>query len=128
MQKAKLFAISILTITVLACAALQRAVEPTPAMTAIVESPPAITAIIEPTSPLQSPDLPATEDEVPRVSLEQALTAYAAGAAVFVDVRSEQSYAISHIAGAISIPLVEIETNPTGLDLDKGQWIITYCT
>ena len=102
MQKAKLFAISILTITVLACAALQRAVEPTPAMTAIVESPPAITAIIEPTSPLQSPDLPATEDEVPRVSLEQALTAYAAGAAIFVDVRSEQSYAISHIAGAIS--------------------------
>ena len=50
------------------------------------------------------------------------------GEAVIVDVRSDAAYEVSHIAGAINIQLGEIETNPTGLNLDKDQWIITYCT
>jgi phage shock protein E len=44
-----------------------------------------------------------------------------------VDVRSAQQYAASHVKGAISIPLDEIDANPTGLKLEKDQWIITYC-
>jgi len=84
--------------------------------------------IVEPTNPPQPSNLPATEADVPRVSLEQALVALNAGAAVIVDVRSSETFALSHIASAISIPLDTIEANPTGLNLDKDQWIITYCT
>jgi rhodanese-related sulfurtransferase len=45
-----------------------------------------------------------------------------------VDVRSADSYQASHIAGAISIPLDVIQTDPSGVLLDKNQWIITYCS
>jgi predicted sulfurtransferase len=71
---------------------------------------------------------PLTEAEVPRVSLEQAKVALEDGTAVFVDVRSAEAYAVSHIAGAINIPVNEIEADPTALTLDRDQWIITYCT
>jgi rhodanese-related sulfurtransferase len=69
-----------------------------------------------------------SEAQVPRIPVEQALAALQSGAAVIVDVRSMEAYDASHVAGAISIPLAEIETNPTGLSLEKDQWIITYCT
>ena len=72
--------------------------------------------------------LPQTDAEVPRVSVQDTLAALQSGEAVIVDVRSAESYAESHIAGAISIPLDVIQTDPASLDLDKDQWIITYCT
>lgn len=72
--------------------------------------------------------LPLTEAEVPRVSVDDARAALERGEAVIVDVRSDAAYEVSHIAGAINIQLGEIETNPTGLNLDQDQWIITYCT
>lgn len=50
------------------------------------------------------------------------------GAAILVDVRSADSYASGHAAGAISIPLGNFETNIESLSLEKDQWIITYCT
>ena len=75
-----------------------------------------------------SSDLPQTEAEVPRVTAEEAKAALDAGEAIIVDVRSADAYKTSHIAGAISIPLDEFETNLTGLNLDQDQWIITYCT
>ncbi len=71
---------------------------------------------------------PASESEIPRVSVKDAKAALDDGAAVIVDVRSPASFQMSHIAGAISIPLADIESHPTGLKLDKNQWIITYCT
>ena len=46
--------------------------------------------------------------------------------AVFVDVRSTGQYAPSHVTGALSIPLSELESRLN--ELDKAQWIITYCT
>jgi 3-mercaptopyruvate sulfurtransferase SseA len=64
--------------------------------------------------------------EVPRVTLEEAKTAFDSGAAVFVDVRSAASYEASHIPGALSIPLGELESRIN--ELDPDQWIITYCT
>ncbi|MCE9647308.1 MAG: rhodanese-like domain-containing protein [Chloroflexi bacterium] len=73
-------------------------------------------------------DLPQTEAAVPRVSVEDAKAALDSGEAIIVDVRSSESYAAEHAAGAISIPLELIEGNPAGLDLDKTRWIITYCT
>jgi 3-mercaptopyruvate sulfurtransferase SseA len=72
--------------------------------------------------------LPLSEAEVPRVTVDEAKAALERGEAVMVDVRSAEAFAASHVAGALNIQLGEIETNPTGLNLDKEQWIITYCT
>lgn len=77
----------------------------------------------------QSPVLPPlSEAEIPRVSAEDAKAAVDRGEAIIMDVRSSDAYAASHIAGAINIELTEIESNPEALNLDKNQWIITYCT
>lgn len=89
---------------------------------------PAPTTIIEPVFTQSSGDLPPTEADVPRITAEEARAALDSGAAVIVDVRDPSQYEQSHVAGAISIWLDDIEANPTGLDLDKDQWIITYCT
>lgn len=83
-------------------------------------------------SPSAAPTLPAavqeegTYPEIERVSLEEAKTALEAGSAVFVDVRAADVYALSHVPGARSIPLTEIQTRLD--ELDPNQWIITYCT
>jgi len=73
-------------------------------------------------------NLPLSQDAVPRVAVQDAKAALDSGQAVIVDVRSPDAYAAGHIAGAISISLGEIESNPGGLALDKNEWIITYCT
>ena len=87
------------------------------------------TQIIEPASTqLQNTNLPQTEGEVPRVTVEVAKAAVDSGAAIIVDVRSPAAYDHNHVAGALSIPLGMIEQDPTNLKLDKAQWIITYCT
>jgi 3-mercaptopyruvate sulfurtransferase SseA len=75
-----------------------------------------------------APQIPQTEDAVPRVTVEEAKSAFEDGKAIIVDVRSAESYAAGHMAGAISIPLANFENNIEGLSLDKDQWIITYCT
>jgi 3-mercaptopyruvate sulfurtransferase SseA len=83
----------------------------------------------DPSYPNQSQtDLPLTEADVPRVTVEEAKFALDNGQAILLDVRSTESYAETHIAGALSFPLDSIEIDPTGLPLDKTQWIITYCT
>lgn len=111
-------ALSILILASLACNVLAPAA---PTQTPVV--------IAEPTfPPQQSPVLPATEADVPRVPVEEALVAYTAGAAIFVDVRSKSAYDASHAAGALSIPLDIFETDIGNVGLDRNQWIITYCT
>jgi hypothetical protein len=64
--------------------------------------------------------------EIARVPLVQAKAALDARSAVFIDVRSTASYAGSHIPGALSFPLTDIESLLG--ELDPNQWIITYCT
>jgi len=127
-RKAKIFsAIVTLIFAMLACNFVAPTQAPQITPTVIVASTsPALTAIVEPTS--AAPKLPLTDADVPRVALDQAKVAFDSGAAIFVDVRTPQAYEAKHIKGAISIPLGEIEINPTGLKLDKNQWIITYCT
>ncbi|NOT04948.1 MAG: rhodanese-like domain-containing protein [Anaerolineales bacterium] len=73
-------------------------------------------------------DIPLTEADVPRITVEDAKAAVDGSEAVIVDVRSAESFAAGHIAGAISIPLAEFETNISNITLEKDQWIITYCT
>lgn len=67
---------------------------------------------------------PATLEQVDRVSLQDARDALDEGTAVFVDVRTSESYAASHIPGAVSIPSTELPTSMG--ELDPGAWIIPY--
>ena len=78
--------------------------------------------------PQVEPENPVAEapGEVQRVSLEESLAAFDSGEAVFLDVRSESSYAAGHIPDALSIPLAELEARIG--EIDPNQWIITYCT
>ena len=86
------------------------------------------TQITDRTSVPSVATLPLTEADVPRVPVEEAKAALDSGTAVIVDVRSEAAYEVSHVAGAVHTSLDEIGTDPTGLNLPKDQWIITYCT
>lgn len=63
---------------------------------------------------------------VRRTTVEDARQALENGSAIFVDVRGDDVYALSHIPGALSIPLDQLETRLN--ELDQNQWIITYCT
>ena len=67
-----------------------------------------------------------TYPEISRVTLLDAKAAYDSGSAIFVDVRTAQVYQDSHIAGSINIPLSELELRIS--ELDRADWIITYCT
>lgn len=66
-----------------------------------------------------------TFPEIPRVSLLDSRAAYDASSAVFVDVRDNAKYAASHVPGSIHIPLAQLTSRLS--ELDKTQWIITYC-
>lgn len=93
----------------------------------------AAVSLISGKSPPPSAAVPDSHDEegipypeAPRISLAEAKVRYDAGTAIFVDVRDADSYAASHIPGALSIPLAEL---PLRLgELDPTDWIITYCT
>jgi hypothetical protein len=115
----------ILSIILLVAATSACSAQSTPAAPASTSAP---TQILEALSTPLPGKLPLTEAGVPRVSVQDTRAALERGAAVIVDVRSPAAFEASHISGALSIPLGEIETNPTGLNLDKNQWIITYCT
>jgi hypothetical protein len=93
-------------------------------------APPAQTTLSLPQvqQPQVQGSLPLTEADVPRVSAADAKAAFDSGEAVIVDVRGAQFFAGGHAKGAISIPLLDIENDPAHVNLDKTQWIITYCT
>ena len=127
MQKTKIF--FVLAASILFIVSCSPAASPaTPATVPAIVPTTVPTGIVENTSPPSQSGLPLTEAEVPRVSVEDAVAAIQSGEAIVVDVRSAEAYQASHIPGAISIPLDEIGSNPNGLNLDKNQWIITYCT
>lgn len=67
-----------------------------------------------------------SQDDVPRISAAEAYRAYTNGEAVLVDTRAPAYYQQGHAAGAINIPLGELESRLK--ELDPEQWYITYCT
>ncbi len=67
-----------------------------------------------------------SQDDVPRLTAEEAFEAQQSGKAVIVDTRSAAEYDVSHIAGSISLPLDQLESRMG--DLDPELWYITYCT
>ncbi len=130
MHKNKLiFPLIVLLLATLACNFVAPTQAPQVTSTPLISSTSLpLTVIVEPTSSTQQDNLPLNEAAVPRVPVEQAKVALDTGAAIVVDVRDAESYQAKHIKGAISIPLADIEADPTGVKLDRDQWIITYCT
>lgn len=64
--------------------------------------------------------------EVLRVSVADTRQALDKGTAIFLDVRSVESYEAGHLPGAISIPIDELPDRMQ--ELDPNAWIITYCS
>ena len=94
-------------------------------LTAILTTGNSRPSAVTPASPQNvQAEIPYAEGE--RVSLFDAKAALDAGTAIFVDVRGDDVYAMSHIPGSLSIPLGELQTSLG--ELDSTQWIITYCT
>jgi hypothetical protein len=65
-------------------------------------------------------------ESMARVSLADAKAAFDIKNAVFLDVRDPIAFESSRIPGAVSIPLDQIEARLG--ELDKNDWILTYCT
>lgn len=82
--------------------------------------------LFNPPSDVVATPTPADESQVPRVSLADSKAAFDAGTAVFVDVRDSSSFEVSHIPGALLIPLNDLVNRMN--ELDPSSWIITYCT
>jgi len=87
-----------------------------------------IAATLAACAPTSEPANPAVKapSEIQRVTLEESKLAFDNGKATFVDVRIASTYEASHIPGALSIPLAELQTRID--ELDPDAWIITYCT
>lgn len=116
--KTRTLFVAVILLLLSACSAQPTQVQPTSIPT----------TILEPASTQPSGELPQTDADVPRLSIEEARAALESGAAVIVDVRSPSAFEESHIPGAISVPLGTIERDLTTVPLNKDQWIITYCT
>jgi 3-mercaptopyruvate sulfurtransferase SseA len=64
------------------------------------------------------------EDGVPRVTAVEAHDAVEKGKAIIVDVRSESSYRMGHIQGALWMPDVASRTK----ELPRDKMIVFYCS
>jgi hypothetical protein len=62
--------------------------------------------------------------EIARIRPEEAKAAFYSGEATFVDVRAKEFYTESHIPGALSIPLDELQDRLD--ELNQNDWIILY--
>lgn len=63
--------------------------------------------------------------EFRRITREEAYKLYQAGQAVFIDVRSHQSFSQGHIKGALSIPGSQLISRFD--EVTPGKTVITYC-
>ncbi|MGH9753467.1 MAG: rhodanese-like domain-containing protein [Blastocatellia bacterium] len=69
-----------------------------------------------------------TEDKTPRINVEEAKKLVAEGKAIIIDVRGPDAYKMSHIKGALDVPVSKLETGNLNLeDLPKDKLIIAYC-
>ena len=60
-----------------------------------------------------------------RINRDEALKLYKANKAVFVDVRSKETFDTGHIKGAVSIPGSQVAARYK--ELPQGKMVITYC-
>lgn len=75
---------------------------------------------------IENPSVVTSQDDVIRLTAEEAYEAQQNSSAVIVDTRSEAQFAQGHIAGAINVPLDQLENRIS--ELDPATWYITYCT
>ena len=66
------------------------------------------------------------QDDIPRVTAEEAYLALQNGEAVLVDTNSEAQFQELHAAGAINLPVDQVLSRIG--ELDPDTWYITYCT
>jgi hypothetical protein len=88
---------------------------------ATASAPPAHSAASIPSPPQNA------EDKAPRIKVEEAKKLVAEGKAVIVDVRGIDAYKMSHIKGALDVPLSKLEAGDFK-DLPKDKPIIAYCS
>ncbi len=74
----------------------------------------------------ESQDNQESDDEAPRISLEDAKKAFDKGEVVFIDTRSALSYQNEHIEGAVNLPAGDFEKEYN--KIPKGKKIIAYCS
>lgn len=77
-------------------------------------------------SQIENPGEYASPNDIPRVTAAEAYQAVLNGEAVLVDTRSEEQFQAQHAAGAINIPINEVETRLN--ELDPNTWYLPYCT
>ncbi len=75
---------------------------------------------------IENPGEISDQNDIPRVTAEEAYQAFLDGEAVLVDTRSELVYQSSHITSAINLPIDKVEDRLG--ELDPDTWYITYCT
>ena len=68
---------------------------------------------------------PAVAQEAPRIVAEELKRLVGKGEAVIVDVRSQSAWDVSHIDGALHIPLAELSSRLK--ELPKRREVIAYC-
>jgi hypothetical protein len=66
------------------------------------------------------------QDDIPRLTADEAYQAVTNGEAILVDTRSEAEFQSHHAAGAVNMPIDQAESLVSGLD--PNTWYITYCT
>jgi len=67
------------------------------------------------------------EDKIPRVKVDEVKKMIAEGKAIIIDVRGADAYKMSHIKGALDVPLTKLDTGEIK-DLPKDKPIIAYCS
>jgi len=77
-------------------------------------------------SRIENPSEITNQDDIPRVTAEEAYEAMLAGEAVIVDARSEANFQAQRVAGSVSLPIDQVEDRVG--ELDPDIWYITYCT
>ena len=87
--------------------------------------PPPGTVQLTPNTPQATTTAPDELSTARRVKREEAMRLVRAEKAVYIDVRSKDSYDEGHLPGALSFPLSEIPTRLKELPLKK--FLITYC-
>jgi hypothetical protein len=75
---------------------------------------------------IDNPSEYASQDEIPRLTAEEAYQAVQNEGAVLLDTRSAASFQAQRATGAINIPVDELEGRLD--ELDPDTWYITYCT
>jgi Rhodanese-like domain len=75
--------------------------------------------------PQLQPQVESSLDSARRMNRDEAMKMVKAHKAVWIDVRQKDQFELSHIPGAINIPLGELPTR--WKDLPLGKFLITYC-